>query len=279
MPSAPDTSRISPTAHYTAYVWHRHGMSTPELATSKGRALYYVLQAANRALAMGGQADLESMLLARHRVIDFLLKEAIDDGRVGQIVEVAAGLSPRGLRMRRRHPEITYVEGDLPQMIDNKKRLIGGKLSEGHRLVGINALADSGPGSLDELADTLDTTRGVAVITEGLLPYFDGPTVSDIWRRIHSFMSRFSEGLYLSDYYLRRDSLRVVGVRPMSKLLGWFVDGGVHLSLQEESDLYAGLGQAGLSDVNIHMAGDFAQRLQIESPKRSAYVRVIEART
>lgn len=279
MSSAPDTSRISPTAHYTAYVWHRHGMSTPELATSKGRALFYVLQAANRALAMGGQADLESMLLARHRVIDFLLKEAIDEGRVGQIVEIAAGLSPRGLRMRRRYPDITYVEGDLPEMIANKQRLIGDKLSEGHRLVGINALADTGPGSLDELAETLDTGKGVAVITEGLLPYFDGSTVSDIWRRIHHFMERFSEGLYLSDYYLRGDSLRVVGVRPMSKVLSWFVSGGVHLSLEEESDLYAGLGQSGLSRVNIHMAGDFAQQLQIESPKRSAYVRVIEART
>ncbi len=104
--SAPDTSRISPTAHYTAYVWHRHGMSTPELATAKGRALYHTLQGPNRLLAMAGQADLESMLLARHRVIDHLLKEAIKSGRVGQVVEVAAGLSPRGLRMRRRHPEV-----------------------------------------------------------------------------------------------------------------------------------------------------------------------------
>lgn len=276
---APDTSRISPTAHYTAYVWHRHGMSTPELATSKGRALYYSLQAVNRALAFTGQADIESLLLARHRVIDHLLKQAIDEGRVGQIVEIAAGLSPRGLRMRRRHPELTYVEGDLPQMIANKKQLIGDKLDEGHRLVTLNALADEGPGSLDQLASTLDTSQGVAVITEGLMPYFDGPTVSGIWRRIHSFMRRFSQGLYLSDYYLRRDTERVLGARPMFKVMGWFVEGRIHLPIWHDTDLYTALEEVGFSEATIHVAGDFARELQIEPPRRSAYVRVIEART
>ena len=277
--TAPDTSRISPTAHYTAYVWHRHGMSTPALATSKGRALYYALQVPNRALALAGQADIESLLLARHRVIDHILKEAIDAGRVGQIVEVAAGLSPRGLRMRRRHPEIVYVEGDLPEMIADKRQRIGEQLSADHRLVTINALAQVGADSLHALADSLDTTKGVAVITEGLLPYFDGVSGAQIWRSIQGFMALFSEGLYLSDYYLRRDTARVVGAGPMFKLLGWFVNGGMHLPLANDRELYEALGDAGLSDVAIHMAGDFAKELQIESPKRSAYVRVIEART
>lgn len=277
--SALDTSRISPTAHYTAYVWHRNGMSTPALATSKGRALYHALQGPNRALAFAGQADIESVLLARHRLIDHILQEAIKDGRVGQIVEIAAGLSPRGLRMRRRFPDVTYVEGDLPDMIANKQRLIGAQLSEGHRLVTVNALADSGPDSLRDLAGSLDTSKGVAVITEGLLPYFDGPTGSEIWRRIHEFMRLFSQGLYLSDYYLRQDTQKVVGVGPMFKLLGWFVGGGVHLPLESDTELYNALGDAGLSDAAVHVAGDFARELQIESPKRSAYVRVIEART
>ena len=274
-----DTSRISPTAHYTAYVWHRHGMSTPALATAKGRALFYTLQGPNRALAVAGQADLESLLLARHRVIDHILKEAIDAGRVGQIVEIAAGLSPRGLRMRRRHPQVTYVEGDLPDMIANKEALIGGQLSEGHRLVNINALADDGPESLEALAESLDKSKGVAVITEGLMPYFDGPTGAEIWQRISKFMRRFSEGLYLSDYYLGRDTNRILGAGVMSQLVGWFVSGSVHMPLKDDSELYEALGEAGLSDVAVHMAGDFAHELQIESPKRTGYVRVIEART
>lgn len=277
--SAPDTSRISPTAHYTAYNWYRHGLSVPELATTKGRLLFHALLPANRLLSLAGKADLESMLLARHRLIDHLLKQAIDAGEVGQVVEIAAGLSPRGLRMRRRYPNITYLEADLPEMVENKRALIGDKLDAGHRLVAVNALADSGPESLRELAKQLDSTRGVAVITEGLLPYFDGPTGSQIWRRISDFMRGFPKGLYLSDYYVARDSMRVLGVRQMSKVLSWFVGGAVHMAHWDDEALTIALAEAGLPNATIHIAGDFARELQIEGPERSAHVRVIEVHT
>ena len=37
---------IGPTAHYTGYVWARHGLSHPELATRQGHALYLAAEAA-----------------------------------------------------------------------------------------------------------------------------------------------------------------------------------------------------------------------------------------
>lgn len=277
--AAPDTSRISPTAHYTAYAWYRNGMSVPELATRKGRVLFHSLLPANRLLALAGKSDLESMLLARHRVIDHLLTEAIKAGEIGEIVEIAAGLSPRGLRMRRRFPNISYVEADLPGMIETKRALIGHKLDYGHSLVPINALAESGPDSLQHLATQLDPTRGVAVITEGLLPYFDGPTGAQIWQRIGDFMRCFPTGLYLSDYYLERDTMRVLGAKQASALISWFVNGKTHLPLWDDADLKTALADAGFEDTRIHVAGDFARELQIERPVRSAFVRVIEART
>lgn len=276
--TAPDTSRISPTAHYTAYVWYQYGMSTPELATTRGRTLYHSLAPANRALAFAGQADLESVLLARHRVIDHLLRQAIATGTVGQIVELAAGLSPRGLRMRRRYPQVPYVECDLAQMVETKRDLIAHKLDASHKLRVVNALASAGCESLDALADSLDTSQGVVVITEGLLPYFDKEGGMAIWRNVHSFMRRFSSGLYLSDYYLRGDTHRVVGARTMAKLISLFVRGQTHLPYQDADGLEMALSSAGFSDAKVHRAGDFASELHIENAKRSAYVRVIEAR-
>ncbi len=275
---AVDTSRISPTAHYTAYVWYRYGMSTPELATAKGRALYRLLQVPNRALSMTGQSDLESTLLARHRVIDHLLKQAIDEGRVAQVVEIAAGLSPRGLRMRRRHPKLRYVEADLPDMITTKRALIGHKLDADHVLEEVNALAEAGPNSLAALAEQLDTNKGVAVITEGLLPYFDAADGSRIWDNIHAFMKRFAGGVYLSDYYLRDDTNKVRGARTMSTLISWFVKGATHMPYADEPELVQALAAAGFADATVHRAGDFSSALQIENARRSAYVRVIEAR-
>ncbi len=277
--TAPDTSRISPTAHYTAYVWHRHGMSVPELATPKGRALFYALSPANRLLSLAGKADLESMLLARHRVIDHLLGEAIGSGEVQQVVEIAAGLSPRGLRIRRRFPNISYVEADLPGMIKSKRVRIGAKLDERHSLVAVNALAESGPDSLQHLATLLDPTKGTAVITEGLMPYFDGVDGARIWHNIDGFLRSFPRGLYLSDYYLEEDSMRVMGARQLSGLVSWFVGGATHFPLRDDQSLVSALQEVGFADVAIHIAGDYARELSIERPQRTGYVRVIEART
>src|SRR4051812_43465992 len=94
--SATDSSRISPTAHYTSQVWFRHGMSHPALETAFGRRLHAALAPINFAYRVTGRPNLDEMLLARHRCLDALLERAIASGEVSQVIEVAAGLSPRG---------------------------------------------------------------------------------------------------------------------------------------------------------------------------------------
>src|SRR3989339_853852 len=105
---------ISPTAHYTGNVWLQHGLSHPAFATLQGQAFYYALKAP-MAMAKGfGAPTLETFLLARHRLIDLQLENAIASGEITQIIEIAAGLSPRGWRFASRHRErITYIEADL----------------------------------------------------------------------------------------------------------------------------------------------------------------------
>ncbi|MCP4445724.1 MAG: hypothetical protein GY811_10345 [Myxococcales bacterium] len=90
-------------------------------------------------------------------------------------------------------------------------------------------------------------------------------------------MSAFSTGLYLSDYYLEGDSLRVVGARQLSSLISWFAGGRTHFPVWDDEALIAALADSGLSGATPHVAGDFARELQIERPRRSAFVRVIEA--
>src|SRR5207302_180518 len=79
---------ISPTAHYTSYVWVAHGQSHDAFATPQGRAMYHALRGANVVARAIGGPSLEGMLLARHRLIDLELSRAIDAGLVGQVVEV-----------------------------------------------------------------------------------------------------------------------------------------------------------------------------------------------
>src|SRR5207253_6217343 len=142
------SARISPTAHYTGYVWTRNGLSDPELETVEGRVLFETLRVPMTVSALLGGGTLEAYLLTRHRAIDALLERAIDEGRVAQVVEVAAGLSPRGLRFTRRYGErLTYIEADLPDMVARKRAALEriGSLSERHRVEEVDALREQGP--------------------------------------------------------------------------------------------------------------------------------------
>jgi Leucine carboxyl methyltransferase len=111
---------ISPTAHYTGYVWARNGLSHPELETIEGRVLFETLRPAMTVNALLGRGTLESYLLARHRAIDALLEAAIEEHAIGQVIEIAAGLSPRGWRFIDRYGDRLTAD---PRASDSASRL------------------------------------------------------------------------------------------------------------------------------------------------------------
>ena len=245
---------ISPTAHYTGHAWVRNKLSHSELATWQGRALFEALGPPMALSRVLGGPTLEGALLARHRVIDHLLERAIEAGSVRQVIEPACGMSPRGWRFSERYGErLTYVEGDLPEMAERKRRALArmGSLSDHHPVVDLDVLRESGPGSLRSLVDTLDRGEGVAIITEGLLTYLDREQVGAIWRRFASALGEFREGLYLSD--LRLAGLnRGPGERAFSVVLSVFVRGRVHTHFVNEAEATAALKAAGFSQARLH---------------------------
>jgi O-methyltransferase involved in polyketide biosynthesis len=249
------TGRVSPTAHYTGYVWARNGLSHPELETLEGRLLFETLRAPMTLSAVLGRGTLESYLLTRHRAIDALLERAIDEGRVTQVLEVAAGLSPRGLRFTRRYGErLTYVEADLPEMVARKRAALERieSLSDRHRVEEVDALRDQGPGSLGELVGELDTGTGLAIITEGLLGYLEKDDVRNIWRRFAQTLSRFKHGTYISDIHM--GELQNVQVRAFRVLLSLFVRGPVHLHFGSEQEILDALSEAGFESADVRQA-------------------------
>jgi O-methyltransferase involved in polyketide biosynthesis len=241
--------RISPTAHYTGQCWLRNGLSHRALGTPQGRVLYDGLRPLNAIAARIGAPTLEGMLLARHRHIDRVLDEAIALGRVRQVVEIAAGLSPRGWDFARRHGDaLTYIEADLPDMARHKEQLLSRArlLGPRHRVVALDALADSGPMSLAHLANTLDPTQGLAIVTEGLINYFPTDAVRGLWHRIAEALKQFAHGLYLSDLHVAGEN-RGMGVQVFGALLSTFVRGRVHLhfgSVDEATQALHGAGFA-----------------------------------
>ena len=101
---------VSPTAHYTGYVWARNGLSPPEFETIEGRVLFESLRPIMTVNSILGRGSLEQYLLARHRSIDLLLERAIEEHGVSQVLEIAAGLSARGWRFTARHLRLVAAE-------------------------------------------------------------------------------------------------------------------------------------------------------------------------
>ena len=247
---------ISPTAHYTGYVWARNGLSHPRLQTTEGRVLFESLRpvmALNGAL---GHPTLESYLLARHSAIDAALETAIEEHGVSQVIEVACGMSPRGWRFTSRYGDrLTYIEADLPGMAARKRAALDRmvSLSDTHRVVELDALREDGPGSLPALTAELNRRRGLAIITEGLLGYLPSEAVRGIWRRFASALQGFSTGRYISDIHL--GMMQTAQVRAFRLLLSAFVRGRVHMHFESPEQVVAALQAAGFTGAEVRPAG------------------------
>ena len=273
------SERISPTAYATGYFWYRQGLSHPALVTEEGRRIDRYARAATGALKLLSGISMDALMLARHRGIDARLQAAIDEGRVTQIVEIAAGLSPRGWRMRQRYGDrICYVETDLPQMAARKRELLarGGFLGERHHVVELDALADDGPMSLAQLCATLDPAQGTAIVTEGLVNYFDTDTARGMWRRFALQLSRFAQGCYFADVYPH--AKKVEGAyAAFGKLLGAFVKGRLTQHFETSQDVCDEMRAAGFSSVRVYDTGDIPQTADLAGIKGAERVKVLDA--
>jgi O-methyltransferase involved in polyketide biosynthesis len=249
--------RIGPTAHYTGYVWARNGVSHEKLSTTEGRILFDSLQPVMLASRLLGSPTLESYLLARHHAIDARLEQAIEAGEVSQVIEVAAGLSPRGWRFVNRYEHLVYVEADLPDMAVRKRAALErmGSLGERHRVRAVDALRDDdGPGSLTAEAADLDHQDGLAIITEGLLGYLSTDAVEGIWRRFATLLDGFPRGRYISDLHL--GGAVTPQVRAFRVLLSAFVRGRVYLHFDDAAEAEAELVAAGFATAEVNRAID-----------------------
>jgi O-methyltransferase involved in polyketide biosynthesis len=254
------STSVSPTAHYTGYVWARNGLSHPALASREGRLLYESLRGPMAASRLLGGPTLEAYLLARHQALDVLLERAIEEHGVTQVIEVAAGLSPRGWRFSQRYgSRLTYIEADLPAMAERKRSALErmGSLNDQHRVMFMDALRDQGPGSIVSVTSELDPTEGLAIITEGLLAYLDRESVLGLWRRFARELSAFRTGRYLSDLHLGSTEAQAQ-VRAFRLLLSAFVRGSVYVHFTRAEEVTGALQHAGFKQASVRRAADVA---------------------
>lgn len=278
MSGSEGSGAVSPTAHYTGETWVRNGLSHPQLATWQGRFFHLTMALPNALSRTFGGPTLEGALLARHRIIDSVLDDLIAGG-VSQVVEAACGMSPRGWRFSDRYGDrLSYVEADLPAMARRKREALArmGSLSDRHRVADLDLLREGGPGSLESLVEGLDPAEGLAIITEGLLVYFDDDTVDALWARLARVLGRFDKGVYLADLRLARPDFGIPECA-FAVILGAFVRGKVHAYRGDEDTAAATLRGAGFKAVRLHRGDEHPAAAEARSDPAAGAIRIIEA--
>jgi O-methyltransferase involved in polyketide biosynthesis len=272
-------SRISPTAAYTGQTWVENGLSPRNFGSRLGRAMYLSTVPAQAVMRRAGVATLHGMLLARHNAIDAIVMQEIAEGRVSAVIELACGMSGRGLRFTREFPDLPYIETDLPGMVERKQRALleVGPLSDHHQVRVLDAFSSHGLFNLVEelkakhpalagpkMEPTSEPSeRGIAIVAEGLQNYFDETTVRALWRRVVPLLG---SGIFVGDLHTRETNSGWL-VAAYEASLSAFVRGKVHIHFADRvAALEAMREEGGIGD--LQHPSDICDVAELASAKR-----------
>lgn len=160
--------RISPTAYGVAYFRTFTDIPFSREFFEDLRGERGLEEIRGVAEATGGK-ELTPMFEARYKMVNQILKER----GTNQILEIAAGFSPRGLVMSQT-PEVQYVEMDLPGVIDDKEEFVRKLDAQGkvRARENLHLVKGNGLNEHDVLsAASLLSNEPITVLNEGLLRY------------------------------------------------------------------------------------------------------------
>lgn len=168
--------KISPTAKVVAFLRSFTDIPYTRALSDKSNA-----EEAAREIFKKHNVELDDFLWlvpvieARHKSIENLLRVlyiTLEQDYGDIVVDLASGFSPTGMIFSR-DPKINYLEVDLPDVIEEKRAIVRDIISVKSRpnlqFVSANILDDS---CFEEIEKKL-SAGPVALICEGLLPYFN----------------------------------------------------------------------------------------------------------
>jgi O-methyltransferase involved in polyketide biosynthesis len=274
-----ESENVSPTAFATGHFWFEHGLSHSGLVMPEGKRAARRFGYLIRAIKLVSRVSLDAMMLARHKGIDALLTRDIESGKVTQVIELAAGLSPRGWRFTKKYGDrITYIETDLPRMVALKDELLrkSGIYGPKHRVVTLDALADEGPDSLKAIAGSLDRNAGLAILSEGLFSYLDPESARATWRRIAQALSGFRYGAYFSDLYLQPHRAGV-GLAIFRTAIERTVRGRMYTHFGSIEEAQRTLEQSGFASAQLHLTSAIPETRPLARIPGGDRVHILEA--
>lgn len=239
---------ISFTAHYTGYIWYLLGISHSDLASNKGKYLATLLHPFESLAERFVGGSMRSTLKQRHQLINKQLDELIEQYPNLQIVEIAAGLSPRGWRYRQIYKDISYIEMDLPDMAA-AKRLALKKIDPEATVIGVDLFDQA----FAEHILALDHSRPLVIISEGLVNYFTKDMLQQLWQSFSQVLQPFTQGLYITDIYpepVKHKLAKIIW--QSSKLLKVLSKSAFSFHFTSPKEVSSFFNQAGFSSINVY---------------------------
>ncbi len=239
---------ISFTAHYTGYIWYQMGISHPLLATSKGKSLAFIANPIETWAEKYVGGSMRTTLKERHTMLDDTLKQLIHQYPNLQVLEIAAGLSPRGWWFREHFPHIDYRELDLPDMAKTKQAA----------LKKINAAspdvlsADLFTEDFKSAFAVFDPQCPLVIISEGLINYFEKNLLQQLLKSIVDYGQDFKTLHYLTDIYPEPVKNKLASVIwNSSKLLKVISRSAFSFHFQKPQEIQTFFKMAGFTQVEV----------------------------
>jgi O-methyltransferase involved in polyketide biosynthesis len=196
-----DHSRVAPTAYGVAYL---RTFSDIPLTGEIFDALGAHMQDTGQTYTPGTASKdrLAPQLEARYKLVDGLIAAS----GATQILELAAGIAPRGINLSTTNPDIHYVELDLQGVMQEKQAILS-KLSTPKppnlRIVEGNALSQE---DVANAASEFSKDRPVTIVNEGFMRYLTFPEKSILAHNVRGLLTEFG-GVWITPDISMRQAL------------------------------------------------------------------------
>jgi O-methyltransferase involved in polyketide biosynthesis len=241
-----DYDKISPTAWGVAY---RRSLTDIPFAKD-------IFEQLQKRLEESGSGDMEifkklmftemtPQFEARYKLINNIIRQ----NPTNHILEIAAGLAPRGLEFTQ-DPMIEYIELDLPDMMDQKRAIVQSMQSKMNTIPNKNLYFEDGNAlDLESLISASEHfTKGPITVThEGLLRYLNFEEKEKVAKNIRALLEKFG-GVWITPDITLRGILKIENdkhrdrINEMSTLVGRDIDQNVFEDIEHAQKFFGDLG-------------------------------------
>jgi len=200
---------------------------------------------------------------ARHKLINKLVTAENNY----QILDIAAGLTPRGLEMTR-NKNITYLEVDLPKIIKQKRLIVKEILKRDAAPSRKNLQMKVGDAlnlkSLKNAVVSLNNNKSLTIITEGLLRYLNFSEKKIVAENVKVLLKKFG-GVWITPDIIFKRNLKpkfIENNTRVAKLTGINLEENKFVSVETAKTFFQDLGFT----IEIHRFTEVLMNLI--SPKR-----------